>query len=331
MKGRDFSSDKYRYGFGNQEKDNEVTGINGTDYTSPFWEYDARLGRRWNVDIVVKHHLSCYATFNNNPIIFVDPEGSTDYYNGKGKWIGTNGINDGAKQMVLTKPTERVIKRATKDGQNISMNTKYYKDIIDVPSKGEITANEKVFTNTASSNKEEGYSAGNPAGGGEKIISEPVGTQETKFSPQSGYDDIKAQGGSGSYDTHSHPAGVIYDAPTDKFSVSQPYSSPGDRTTTPQYESAYGSTQANIVLGYDLPLDLSKVSDTDLKKAKANPGTFIPISPTYLPKVITFYNGKGDIKSFMFGTFKKIVEKIQNDDSSKHTPKGCSPSITPSK
>ncbi|MDA3891191.1 MAG: hypothetical protein PF517_05950, partial [Salinivirgaceae bacterium] len=44
---------EYRFGFGGQEKDDEITGNSGTHYTAAFWEYDTRIGRRWNVDPVI--------------------------------------------------------------------------------------------------------------------------------------------------------------------------------------------------------------------------------------------------------------------------------------
>lgn len=62
-------------GFGNQEKDDEIYGI-GNAYTAEYWEYDPRLGRRWNVDPVVKPWESPYAAFSNNPIYYVDPNGA---------------------------------------------------------------------------------------------------------------------------------------------------------------------------------------------------------------------------------------------------------------
>jgi hypothetical protein len=49
MDGRSLSSAAYRYGFGGQEKDDEINSI-GNIYTAQFWEYDCRLGRRWNID-----------------------------------------------------------------------------------------------------------------------------------------------------------------------------------------------------------------------------------------------------------------------------------------
>ena len=44
----------YRFGFNGQEKDDEIFGSTGTSYTAEFWQYDARIGRRWNVDPVDK-------------------------------------------------------------------------------------------------------------------------------------------------------------------------------------------------------------------------------------------------------------------------------------
>jgi hypothetical protein len=78
VKGDFFSSKKggavaYRFGgAGGQEKDDEI--FIGA-YTAEYWEYDSRLGRRWNVDPVVKPWESGYATLHNNPLFFIDPLG----------------------------------------------------------------------------------------------------------------------------------------------------------------------------------------------------------------------------------------------------------------
>lgn len=62
----------YRFGAGTQEKDDDI--FIGA-YTAEYWEYDSRLGRRWNVDPVVYPWQSSYAVFNNCPIAFNDPQG----------------------------------------------------------------------------------------------------------------------------------------------------------------------------------------------------------------------------------------------------------------
>jgi RHS repeat-associated protein len=64
----------YRFGFGGQERDNEIYG-SGNSYTAEYWQYDSRLGRRWNVDPVDQIGISNYATFRNNPILYIDQDG----------------------------------------------------------------------------------------------------------------------------------------------------------------------------------------------------------------------------------------------------------------
>ncbi|MGC4102993.1 DUF6443 domain-containing protein [Ferruginibacter sp.] len=83
MPGRKFSAGSdYRYGFNGQEKSDDIaTGLT----TALYWEYDSRIGRRWNVDPVVKEFESPYATFGGNPILLIDPDGSDWYRDTKGK------------------------------------------------------------------------------------------------------------------------------------------------------------------------------------------------------------------------------------------------------
>ena len=83
MPGRSFSAaSQYRYGFNGQEKSTEINGSSNL-YTAEFWQYDSRLGRRWNVDPVYKH--SPYETFANSPLLFTDRSGSdTLSYNTSG-------------------------------------------------------------------------------------------------------------------------------------------------------------------------------------------------------------------------------------------------------
>jgi RHS repeat-associated protein len=95
MPGRKFSSaGGYRYGFNGQEKSDEIKG-EGNSYTAEFWEYDPRVGRRWNVDPVTKEWESPYACFSNNPICNVDPDGDSDTTAING--VPVNRLNDGLK------------------------------------------------------------------------------------------------------------------------------------------------------------------------------------------------------------------------------------------
>jgi len=76
----------YRYGFNGQEQDNEITG-SGNHNTAEFWEYDTRVGRRWNVDPVTKPGESSYMVLSNSPIWKIDPSGDDDYFNSQGKFV----------------------------------------------------------------------------------------------------------------------------------------------------------------------------------------------------------------------------------------------------
>ena len=57
----------YRYFFNGQEGDNEVFG-EGIGLAAEFWQYDSRLGKRWNLDWIYKPFASNYAAFADNPV-----------------------------------------------------------------------------------------------------------------------------------------------------------------------------------------------------------------------------------------------------------------------
>ena len=91
LDGRTMQLSPYRYGFNTQEKVDEISG-NGNHFTAMFWEYDTRLGRRWNTDPVVKQHESPFAILANNPISYIDPNGADTINlmkNNNGKWVST--------------------------------------------------------------------------------------------------------------------------------------------------------------------------------------------------------------------------------------------------
>lgn len=72
---RNWNASKPANGFNGQRREDEVYGI-GNLYTAEFWEYDSRLGRRFNRDPLYKSYISPYAAFDNNPIYYSDPTGA---------------------------------------------------------------------------------------------------------------------------------------------------------------------------------------------------------------------------------------------------------------
>ena len=79
MPGMVKNSESYRYGFQNQEKQTEITGT-PSHYSAEFWMYDSRIGRRWNLDPRPITGISNYATFGNNPLLFIDENGDSIRY-----------------------------------------------------------------------------------------------------------------------------------------------------------------------------------------------------------------------------------------------------------
>jgi hypothetical protein len=76
MPGRNFNSTSYRYGFGNHEKDDEVSG-SGNAYDFGGYGYDPRLNRRKTPDPKgrMMPGYSPYAYAKCNPILYIDQDG----------------------------------------------------------------------------------------------------------------------------------------------------------------------------------------------------------------------------------------------------------------
>jgi len=83
--GRTWAAATYRYAFNGQEKDDEISG-EGNMMTAKNWEYDTRLGRRWNLDPLSKAWQSQYSTLSNSPIWRIDPNGDDDFFNSDGSF-----------------------------------------------------------------------------------------------------------------------------------------------------------------------------------------------------------------------------------------------------
>ena len=75
MPGRSYTiGNGYRYSINGQENTPEIAP-NTT--TAEFWQYDARIVRRWNVDPKSNVSISPYNCFAGNPIMYVDILGDT--------------------------------------------------------------------------------------------------------------------------------------------------------------------------------------------------------------------------------------------------------------
>ncbi|MBK9327720.1 MAG: hypothetical protein IPM95_00105 [Sphingobacteriales bacterium] len=99
------SLNRYRFSFNGQERETE---INTSVTSAEFWVYDGRLGRRWNVDPVLKPWKSSYDAFSNNPIIKVDPNGDDDYYSESGNFVGSDDKSTNYKRVLNNSTVEKI-------------------------------------------------------------------------------------------------------------------------------------------------------------------------------------------------------------------------------
>jgi RHS repeat-associated protein len=76
MKSRTWTHECYRFGYNGMEKDDEAKD-NGNSYTTEFRQYDPRLGRWLSLDPKMAEfpQWSPYVAFNDNPVMYTDPEG----------------------------------------------------------------------------------------------------------------------------------------------------------------------------------------------------------------------------------------------------------------
>ncbi|SDH43187.1 polymorphic toxin type 44 domain-containing protein [Chitinophaga filiformis] len=105
---RSFSVGGYRYGFNGQERSDEIRG-EGNSYTAQFWEYEPKIGRRWNLDPRPKIGESSYFTFSGNPILLADPRGDTVIVNSFGAIISNDDIGTAVYVHHYTDNTNRFI------------------------------------------------------------------------------------------------------------------------------------------------------------------------------------------------------------------------------
>jgi hypothetical protein len=139
MPGRTFQagSVSYRYSINGQEKTTEIAP-NTT--TAEFWQYDARIVRRWNVDPKPNVSISPYNCFAGNPILYPDNNGDsipTKIYGTDGK--PTNVIPDKVQTMFNSEYGIKV-------GYNSKTNMLYYDGEVETDNKVSPTAKSKLVS-----------------------------------------------------------------------------------------------------------------------------------------------------------------------------------------
>ena len=167
MPGRNYSTgSEYRFGFNGQEKSKEVFA-NST--TAEFWQYDARIGRRWNIDPRPSDGFSLYSTFLNNPIWYNDVKGDTIF---RPAWM-QHTFEDPLKMVLYKTPLGKLLldeysKSSTENiyfyGFRLNKSSKNFNDnneaimntVNDVQIKGKIDSEGNVMMNNWDSKAKDG-------------------------------------------------------------------------------------------------------------------------------------------------------------------------------
>lgn len=304
---------RYRYGFNGQEKSDEIKG-SGNSYTAEFWEYDPRLGRRWNLDPKPTVGISQYSAFNNNPILFRDPNGdTTDYYNNNGKFIASDGIANGQKMIVHTDASASSIQKKYQDGTLSRWDQYLYSDISPNLTSMEINAIDRSYARTEANANEQGFAYGVLASG-QPVVKDAPATDQTSIRTEYANREIKKLGGWDYYNGHTHPAFIKIDGVDIIGSIPMPSGNAlkGDLAST-----HLRTTFPKMVMGYDIQNNFNLVLKSDISAARNANGAYIQLSNyTDFPKVITFYNNpsfefpRGAMHSYKLNFLKKMSAQI---------------------
>lgn len=225
------------------------------------------------------YNVSPYAYCAGNPVNYIDPDGRSmgDYYNTSGKQIGTDGLDDEKKYMVLDSDEQKLVKaQETTSLGDLS-------SVIPVPSNQVLNAMETAFKKTEETGREYGFRVGvngtvtSLTGGTEKDLSNWDGPMA----------ELRAKGEYAAYDVHTHPMG-------DSYNYGKAVPSPTDEQNVIK-----SSGQPSVVLGYN-----------------EKPPVFTPnviggsTSPQF-ERGIGFYNSNGLIsKPMSFSQFQRAVKRI---------------------
>lgn len=314
----------YRYSINGQEKEAE---LNENITTALYWEYDSRIGRRWNIDPVFKVSESTYATFSNNPVIYIDPDGNTDYYNSKGIWIGTDGQANNAKQIVLSPVTAAYVSEEMKKNNKVALDRTVYKDVINLPSEKLLKSMDNAIAKTRKNSFEQAIVSAFDTNTGTEKIAEytsnkigSIGENDEKVALKKA-NIIESEK---DIEGHTHGTTFTYRPEEQNFDYS---------SFLPSGTDIKGATNTEFILGFTghenyikntipLPVDIENKA---MDPKNDNKPVHLPNS-NYTP-MITFYSNNSEVSldgettknvyQFNYADFKKVVETIRKHEPSK--------------
>ena len=234
LMGESTGSDAQPYKYNGKELDRH-SGLDWYDYGARWYN-----GISWmNPDPLAEKYydVSPYVYCANNPIRYIDPTGMFygDYYNLSGKKIGTDGIDDEMKYLVLDSDEQKAIRKRDKQGETTQLGN--LSSAINVPPDEVISAMEQSFSLTERNGLEHGFRVGMKG-----TVTSIISGTETEISDWSKpIEELKAKGEYAAYEVHSHPLGDV--RTTGYYGVAEP-------SNTDKQNIIKSSGQPSVVLGY---------------------------------------------------------------------------------
>ena len=283
-------------------KTGKIIELVNTDSVPLGYNYRPDVASRWISPDPLAEEYWNWSPYNytmNNPIRYIDPNGMWvgDFYDQKGKYLGTDGINDGKLYVVTNKSEAKQISKTNKSGgttagSNVSSS-------IQLPSAFVRSEMNKAIDRAGSpSFHEEGGFFGTDAQGGEYVVHAASGDKaDPSIDPEASINVFKAANSSdlsktagGSIDGtfHTHPDGTVVIGPG--------ANTIGGTTTTHSFQNEPSNRVVNGVATGDIP------------NAKAN--TMGVTGNHYVlaqgNKTVYIYNGTGTQATFPFKQFFSI-------------------------
>jgi len=276
---RDFQQYKY-----NGKEFDGTFGLNTYDYGAR--QHDPILARWDRIDPLCEKYygVSPYAYCANNPVKFIDPDGCEmgDYYNMSGKFIGTDGLDDQKKYIVLDNKEAKQIKNG---------NFTETSSAIPVPSKSQIGAAQTSIDQGQKTGNEYGFVMGSDGSASKQCVGK---SGSVNLGP--GYEEI---GDNTVGDAHYHPYDLRMENGNPTFSTTDPSPEDFNNRTMRENNGVNSPNNPSWILGEE---PSSRVFQLD------SSGNLIP-NPTTTS--IRFYWGNNrQTEAYSWKKFKNAVNII---------------------